>query len=263
MKRELLKPTDDKGDDFESALRSVIATLGSSSASRAIAISVVMAFVLTCLRIIVLARVYGYAAPNSDQGAKSLVTTWAMLSAGLAPLSLAIVHRMFVRETGVGALIGLGLGSLYGLFTGGFLAGGFCGACIGALTGHVLGRSGIRLNRNQAKLFFGTVVGAYAVLAIAGFCTPVQLVPVGEARLASERTQEEERLASEKKRLDDRLMSSGGTLPTRGGYGSELSPRSKEVITNYRRQHGLGTQGERNMRGMLEMSDEQERKLRE
>jgi hypothetical protein len=92
-----------------------------------------------------------------------------MLSAGLAPLSLAVTHRVLVLESGVGAVVGLGLGSLYGLFRGGFVAGSLCGACIGALTGHVLGRRGVHPSRSEAKLFLGTVVGVYALLAVVGF----------------------------------------------------------------------------------------------
>jgi hypothetical protein len=243
---------DSQSDDFESGLRHILSTLQTSSSSRFIAMAVASAFVLTCLRTGVLAQVYGYSAPNSDEGARSLVTTWFTLSAGLAPVALGITKRTLIRHSSLGSLIGVVVGGLYGLFVDGLLTCGLCGACIGALTGFTLGLNGIHPNRNHAKLFIGTVVGAVAVLALAGFMKPVTLVPVGQARLDAEKT-----------RLEERMTSSDGGIQTSGPIRPELSDRSKEIIADYRRQHGFGTAGERNLRRALGANDEYERKLRE
>jgi NhaP-type Na+/H+ or K+/H+ antiporter len=247
--------TDDPAENVGVALRKRLSEFRSYSSNKIIATAIAAAFALTCIRVLIIARIYGYCAPDSDQGAQSMVLTWFTLSAGLVPLFLALTHQLQVLESGFGSLAGLGLGLIYGLFTGEIITGGVCGACVGALTGYVLGRKGIRPFRNEArqtKVFFGTVAGAYAFLAIGGFMKPVPLVPVGEARLASER-----------ERLQQRLMSSGGSLPPPSSSRPELNPRSKEVIAKYRREHGFGTNAERNVRAMLEASEEYERKLRE
>ena len=46
-------------------------------------------------------------------------------------------------------------------------------------------------------------------------------------------------------------------------FRKELTPASKEIIGNYRSQHGRGTAGEDNLRRMLELNEEAQRKLRE
>jgi hypothetical protein len=252
MKSEWQRVNEPQRNDFESGLHHILSTLRTSASSRLVAMAVAIAFVATCLYTAVLARVYGYSAPNSDEGARSLVTTWFTLSAGLVPVALGITKRTLIRHSILGSLIGVVLGGLYGLFVDGLLTCGLCGACIGALTGFTLGLNGIHPDRHHAKLFIGTVVGAVAFLAGAGFMKPVALVPVRQARLDAEKT-----------RLEERMTSSDGGVQNSGPIRPELSDRSKEIIADYRRQHGFGTAGEQNLRRALEANDEYERKLRE
>jgi len=58
-------------------------------------------------------------------------------------------------------------------------------------------------------------------------------------------------------------MSSGNDLPRANPFRKELTPASKEIIAKYRSQHGRGTAGEDNLRRMLELNEESQRKLRE
>lgn len=57
--------------------------------------------------------------------------------------------------------------------------------------------------------------------------------------------------------------SSGNDLPRASTFRKQLSPASKEIISKYRSQHGFGTAGEENLRRMLELNEESQRRLRE
>jgi hypothetical protein len=58
-------------------------------------------------------------------------------------------------------------------------------------------------------------------------------------------------------------MSSGNDLPRASTFRKELTPASKEIIAKYRSQHGFGTAGEENLRRMLELDEQFQKKLRE